>query len=232
MDGRCSHVLYGAAIVVMHRDGVEIEVFHATQVDRRHCIALGVGAFAIGMDTASRAELVLDHVLVEGVRADRAFRRLQTQLVARDEPQQRTLARADGTIASERAVDFSFDFKGDLAAMAASLVEHEISPLIKDWPEEAPFIANDATSIFSIFECSQTVRIVLRFCTVFLIQRQTWKREQRKSDIVGAFGRQKVSMVLAAKFFDQRNPELSVMLKFLELVWINYVFEVAGNHIF
>ena len=120
--------LYGTAVVVMHRDGIEVDVFHATQVDRRHRVTLGVGAFAIRVDAARRAEAMLDHVLVESVGADRAFRSLQAQLVARDEPQQRALAGTDGAIAGERAIDFAFNFEGDLAAMAASLVEHAMSP--------------------------------------------------------------------------------------------------------
>ncbi|WP_353221116.1 hypothetical protein [Salinisphaera sp. S4-8] len=39
-------------------------------------------------------------------------------------------------------------------------------------------------------------------------------------------------MMLAAKLFYERNPELCVMLEFLDLEWIDLISQVASNHFF
>ena len=42
--------------------------------------------------------------------------------------------------------------------------------------------------------------------TVLLIRGQAAKREERERNVVGAFTRQKVPVVLASELLDQRNP--------------------------
>src|SRR5688572_25658578 len=76
------------------------------------------------MHAADRAEVMLDEVLVEGVGAHLRVRREQPEFLARREPQQRALARADRAVARHELLDLAFGLEGDLAAMAASSVDH------------------------------------------------------------------------------------------------------------
>ena len=55
-----------AAVVVHDRYAGEIDVFETADIDGRHVVALRIGAFAIRVHAAHRAEAVLDDVLVEG----------------------------------------------------------------------------------------------------------------------------------------------------------------------
>jgi hypothetical protein len=63
---------------VLNRHAFQIDSFEATNVDGSHPIALGVGAFSVGVNAARLAEAVLDNVLVESVRGDLFFGRKHT----------------------------------------------------------------------------------------------------------------------------------------------------------
>lgn len=117
------------AIVVVHGNRIEVDPVQAAQVHRRHRPALRVDAFAIRMDAAGGAEAVLDHALVEGVGAGRLVRRAQAQAFARHEPQQRAAAAAQRAIAGDRAIDLAFDLEGHGAAVTASFMQHDASPV-------------------------------------------------------------------------------------------------------
>ena len=82
-------------IVVLNRNGLQIDAVDAANVDCDHCIAFRICAFAKWMNAADRTESVLDSVLVECVCAGRAFRRKKMEFLWRHEPQQRALALAD-----------------------------------------------------------------------------------------------------------------------------------------
>src|SRR5207342_2958749 len=120
----CNARLERRAVVVVHRDLRQIQAFDHPQVHRGDRVALRVVRFAIRVDAAGRAEVVLDDVLVELVRGLGRLGRAQHELVARHEPQQRCAPRAHRTVAGQPAVDLAFDIEGHLAALAASLVVH------------------------------------------------------------------------------------------------------------
>src|ERR1700752_3284527 len=81
-----------ASVEMLHRHFFQFDAFETADVDRRRLISLGIDAFSIGMDSTGRAKAVLDDVLVEGVRAEVVFRGEQAKLLARHEPQKRSLA--------------------------------------------------------------------------------------------------------------------------------------------
>ena len=117
-----------SAVELRHGYGCKIDVFQAANVDRGHAIALGIAALAIGVDAADRTEHVLDGVLVEGVAGGVLLGREQLQLVAGNEPEQRTLALADRAVAGHGFVQRSFDFEGNAATVTASAVVHSGAP--------------------------------------------------------------------------------------------------------
>ena len=101
---------------------------------------------------------------------------------------------------------------------------------LKDWAEEAALIANDAARVLRILEGSLALRILERLGAVLLIERHAGKREHCQRDIVCALGRQEISVMLAAKFLDERNPDLAVVLKFFEFERVDDVSQITGNH--
>lgn len=102
--------------------------------------------------------------------------------------------------------------------------------LPKDWTEEATLITDDAARVLRVLEGGLALRILERPDAVLLVEGHAGKREHRQSDIVCALGWQEVSVMPAAEFFDERNPDLPVMLEFLELERVDDVSQIAGNH--
>ena len=59
---------------MLNRKLFQINSFEAANIDRGHPIALWIGTFAVRVDAAGLAKAMLDHVLVERVRADILYR--------------------------------------------------------------------------------------------------------------------------------------------------------------
>jgi hypothetical protein len=64
-----------ATVEVFYRNRFKVNVFEAPDIDRRHWFALWIDGLGIRMNAACLAEMVLDNVLVERVRADTLSRR-------------------------------------------------------------------------------------------------------------------------------------------------------------
>lgn len=77
-----------STVVEFHRHGAQVDVFQAADVDGRHGGAVRSLAFTEGMHAAGGTEVMLDHMLVEGIGGQRGVRVVQLQLVAGHEPQQ------------------------------------------------------------------------------------------------------------------------------------------------
>lgn len=101
---------------------------------------------------------------------------------------------------------------------------------IKNRAEEGALVADDALSLFRIFERRQALGIGKGFQPVLLVRRQAGEAEHRQADIVGTLGRQKVTVMRAAKLRHQGDPQLAVMLEFLELARVEYIADMAGDH--
>ena len=63
-------------------NGCKVNVCEAANIDRCHRIALRINGLGIRMNATCLAEMVLDDVLVEGVRANTFLRCEQVQLIA------------------------------------------------------------------------------------------------------------------------------------------------------
>src|SRR5688572_23042544 len=98
-----------AAVEMIDMYRAQVDTLETTDVDGGRRIAFRIDALAKRVNAAARAEPVLDDVLVERVRAQSGFRRRETQLVARHEPQQRALALAHRAIAAHGTLDRAFD---------------------------------------------------------------------------------------------------------------------------
>src|SRR5688572_15705276 len=109
---------------MLDRKLLEIDALEAAGVDRRHALARRIDALAEGMDAAGRAEMMLDDVLVERVDLGVLLGSEETEVLARHEPEERSLARADGAIAGHHLLELAFDLELHACAMAAALVFH------------------------------------------------------------------------------------------------------------
>jgi len=100
----------------------------------------------------------------------------------------------------------------------------------KDRAEEGALIANNAARFFCVLECSLTLRVLHGLQAVILILRQRRKREHRERDVVCTFCWKKVPVVFPAKFFNQRNPEPSIIFKLCKFERVDDVAKVTGDH--
>src|SRR6478752_7037468 len=96
--GRCSQ---RSAIEMGDRDRRKIDAFEAAKIDRSHLVSFGILAFGVGVDAASRAEAMLQQVLVEHVDTRILFRRRELQRSPGNEPEERSLSLAYRTIARQ-----------------------------------------------------------------------------------------------------------------------------------
>ena len=81
-----SPILHRSSVEVLNRNAFQIDSFEAANIDCRHPIAFGIGAFSVRMNAARLTKSVLDNVLVERVRADVFFRCERMQLFTRHKP--------------------------------------------------------------------------------------------------------------------------------------------------
>lgn len=107
----------------------KIYPIETTHIDRRHFIALRIDPEPERLAAAALAELMVDHVFVEMIGGDGAVRRLQRQLVAWDEPQQRALAAAVRAVAIDHRANvvLALGLEGNVAAVTASLIKYVVS---------------------------------------------------------------------------------------------------------
>src|SRR6266576_3953304 len=113
-----------STVEMFYWNGCKVNVCEAANIDRCHRIALRINGLGIRMNATCLAEMVLDDVLVEGVRANTFLRCEQVQLIARHEPQKGAFARTDRTVAFHRSGEFTFNLECDLSAVADSFVDH------------------------------------------------------------------------------------------------------------
>jgi hypothetical protein len=113
-------------------NGCKVNVCEAANIDRCHRIALRINGLGVRMNATCLAEMVPDDVLVEGVCANAFLGCEQMQFVARHKPQERAFARTDRTVAFHRPGEFTFNFEHDPSAVAATFVDHALSPCSMD----------------------------------------------------------------------------------------------------
>src|SRR5689334_3463841 len=119
-----------AAVVVLDLERLEVDPFDAAHVDGRHGLPVRSGSLAERSRAARGTEVVLDDVLVEHVRRHVLGLRPQLELLARHEPQQRSLALAHRAVARQHFADLAFHVVGDLAAMTAASIVHPLPPFV------------------------------------------------------------------------------------------------------
>src|SRR4051812_40229159 len=99
--------LKGLSIELFPRQDGEVDTLERPGVDRGHPVPFGVRGERERLDAAALAELVRDQVPAELVGGGLIFPRLQPEPIARDEPEKRALARADGAIALQKLHDLA-----------------------------------------------------------------------------------------------------------------------------
>jgi len=75
------------SIKLLHRYYFEVQSVQTTNIDRCYRSTLRVNPFGVRMNTARWAKPMPDYVFVKLISADVFIRRLDRQLLARDEPQ-------------------------------------------------------------------------------------------------------------------------------------------------
>ena len=96
--------------------------------------------------------------------------------------------------------------------------------------KELTFVANDAFGF--IRECVGRFTLRVRQClrTVRLILSQRGETKQGHGKVAVAFVWKIISVVNAAKSFNEWNPHACIGLKFRDFVHVNRVSEIAGYH--
>ena len=117
--------LQAAPVKVFNRESRQIYIFEAANIDAGHFDAV-MRAGSKWRTTADGTEMVSDLLLAELVSGEIAFGGDKAHLVARDKPAQSSKPAADGAVTFRDAMQFTFDFKRDVAAMAATFVNHVI----------------------------------------------------------------------------------------------------------
>ena len=105
-----------------------------------------------------------------------------------------------------------------------------LSSCRQDWAHETPFEADDAPS-FRLEAPRRERHLVLsdRYA-VALVLGKGGKAEQLYGDVVRAIVRKKGPVVRSAIFRGERHGHTGVLFEFLELVRIDDVAQVAGDH--
>ena len=76
---------------------------------------------------------------------------------------------------------------GVMKRMGAARLTDWVAFLLENRPEKAPFIVDDVARFLGMFERRQVLRVLGRFGSVFLVQRQIWKCEHCQRNIDPAF---------------------------------------------
>ena len=106
------------------RHAGQIKILQAAQVDRRGFLAIWRTPKPERGAAADRAEVMLDHMPVEGIGTHRARRRQQANLLARDEPKAIALATAVRAVALDTLLDFAFNFVGNPPTVTTAVIVH------------------------------------------------------------------------------------------------------------
>jgi hypothetical protein len=81
---------------------------------------------------------------------------------------------------------------------------------------------------FKVTQSDLARRITDDTCPVLFIRRERRKGKKRHRNVVGAFMRAEVSVVLAAALLDSRDQHLAIDYKFLDIERINNVLHIAA----
>lgn len=97
-------------------------------------------------------------------------------------------------------------------------------------PEERALIAEDAARLLGVAEGRLALRILEGLDPVLLVRGERREGEGRERDVVRALRGQQITVVHSAELAHERDPQLAVVLELLELVGVEDVAEVAGDH--
>jgi len=97
-------------------------------------------------------------------------------------------------------------------------------------PKKGPLIADEAACFLREGNSLLNVRIHGGVLAVLLVGREARKAEHRQSDVAGPFGRQKIAVLNAAEPGEQLQPHRTIGFEVGELVRIDFITQVAGNH--
>jgi len=96
--------------------------------------------------------------------------------------------------------------------------------------EESALVAADALRVTRELEGCDALGVGLRCCSVHLVLGERREREERERLIAVALARQEVAVVRSAEPVHQADPDTTVLGELLELVGIDLVAEVDGDH--
>lgn len=101
--------------------------------------------------------------------------------------------------------------------------------LLEDRAHKRTFIADETLRLLVVSHSRLAFWISRCFVAVGFISRKRRERKQGKSDIICAFVRHEIPMMLATKLFNQRYPHLSVRLELFDLEGIDHIAKIASN---
>ncbi len=102
---------------------------------------------------------------------------------------------------------------------------------VKHGAKKTSFVAHDKLQSRRLFHQAHTLLILRSLVSIPFVIREGSKTEQAIGNVVGTFGGQKVAVVLASQTAHQTDPLARIAFECSELVRINNVFDVTGNHV-
>lgn len=100
----------------------------------------------------------------------------------------------------------------------------------KHGAKKTSLVAQDEPQRRRLFHQAHTLLILRSLVAIPFVIRESSKTEQAIGDVVGALGGQKVAVVLASQTGHQTDPLARIAFECSELVRIDDVFDVTGNH--
>lgn len=113
-------------------ESIEIKIRQTVQVDAAHGLAVGALTFGKGRDATGGAEMMLQAMTIEGVGRKVGFGRFQLKGVRRHKGQKSAASSAKRAVTVQAFGKRAFDLISDLAAMAASLMQHGGAPVLNE----------------------------------------------------------------------------------------------------
>lgn len=101
---------------------------------------------------------------------------------------------------------------------------------VEHWSQEGSLGADDESLLRCQRESTNAFGVSFGLFALTLVLRKARKAEKAVSDVVCAFGREEITMMRASHSVDYANPKSRVVLKGVDLVRVNLILQMAGDH--
>lgn len=101
---------------------------------------------------------------------------------------------------------------------------------VKHWTHEASLGADNESLLRCQGESADAFGVSFGLFAITLVLRKARKAEKAIGDVAGALGRKEVTVVGSSHAVDYANPQFRIVLKGFDLIRVNLILQVAGDH--